>query len=121
MRVVHLGLWKVKENADPAMLARARQKVEAFRRTVPGCIEATLGPLYLPEMGKDDQDTFGNLGDWKQMARGYNYLLYTVWESEAARQNYEEHPAHMALQEECLAVWIGDASESALVFDLRIP
>ena len=121
MRVVHLGLWKVKENADPAMLARARTKVAAFRDTVPGCQEAVLGPLYLPKMGQNDKDTFGNLPDWKQMARGYNYLLYTVWESEAARQYYEEHPAHMALQEECLAVWTGNAAESALVFDLLIP
>lgn len=121
MRVVHLGLWKVKENADPAMLERASKKVARFKETVPGCLEAVLGPLYLPAMGKADQSTFGNLADWKAMARGYNYLLYTVWESEAARQNYEEYPAHMALQEECLAVWTGNAAESALVFDLRLP
>jgi hypothetical protein len=27
----------------------------------------------------------------------------------------------MDLQEECLALWIGDAAESVLVFDLRLP
>jgi hypothetical protein len=26
----------------------------------------------------------------------------------------------MDLSDECLAIWIGDASESALVFDLRL-
>ena len=40
-----------------------------------------------------------------------------MFESEEARKNYEEHPAHMDLREERLAVWIGDAAESALGFD----
>lgn len=122
MRVVHMGLWKVKEDADPAMIKRAQEKVAKFTEILPGCLEATVAPLYVPEMGQADLDTFGNMaGGFEEMARGYNYILYTVFESEAARQVYEEHPAHMDLKDECLAIWIGDASESALVFDLRLP
>jgi Stress responsive A/B Barrel Domain len=121
MRVVHMGLWKVKPDADPAMLQRASEKVARFKEIVPGCIESLLAPLYVPEMGAADQETFGSLDSFEEMARGFNYILYTVFESEAARQVYEEHPAHMDLQEECLAVWIGDAAASALVFDFRHP
>lgn len=119
MQVVHMGLWKVKPDADPVMLQRASEKVARFKETVPGCTEALLAPLYVPEMGQADQETFGNLDSFEEMARGYNYILYTVFESEEARKGYEEHPAHMALREECLAVWVGDAAESALVFDFR--
>ena len=116
-----MGLWKVKQDADPALIKRAQDKVAQFTEVLPGCIEAVVAPLYVPEMGKADQETFGNLaGGFKEMARGYNYILYTVFESEVARKVYEEHPAHMDLSDECLAIWIGDASESALVFDLRL-
>lgn len=121
MKVVHMGLWKVKPDADPAMLQQAAEKVARFKETVPGCLEAMLAPLYLPELGEADRVTFGNLDSFEEMARGYNYILYTVWESEAARAGYEEHPAHMDLRDECLAVWVGDASESALVFDFLKP
>ena len=121
MQVVHMGLWRVKPDADPAMLRRAAEKIERFKETVPGCTEALLAPLYVAEMGKADHETFGNLEGFERMARGYNYILYTVFESEDARRGYEEHPAHMELRDECLAVWIGDASESALVFDFLRP
>ena len=121
MRVVHMGLWRVREDHDPAVLARAQEKVAAFRETVPGCLEATLAPLYVPEMGAADRDTFGSLADFRDMARGYNWIIYTIWDSEASRAGYEEHPAHLALRDECLALWVGDAAESALVFDLRLP
>jgi hypothetical protein len=83
-----------------------------------GCSGSTL---YVPEMGEADRETFGNLAGFEEMARGYNYILYLVFESEKARDNYDVHPAHMALNDECLALWVGDASESALVFDLRLP
>ncbi|HEY1988100.1 MAG TPA: Dabb family protein [Acidimicrobiales bacterium] len=122
MRVVHMGLWKVKPDADPAVIKRAQDKVTKFTEILPGCLEAAVAPLYVPEMGQADLDTFGNMaGSFEEMARGYNYILYTVFESEAARQVYEEHPAHMDVKDECLATWIGDAAESALVFDLRLP
>jgi hypothetical protein len=116
-----MGLWKVREPADPVMLQRAQDKVAKFPEILPGCIEATVTPLYVAEMGQADQETFGNTAGFEEMARGYNYILYTVFESEEARRIYEEHPAHMDLQEECLALWIGDAAESVLVFDLRLP
>jgi hypothetical protein len=121
MRVVHMGLWRVKADADPAMIKRAQEKVGRFTDLVPGCTQALVAPLYVPEMGEADQQTFGNLAGFEEMARGYNYILYTVFESEEARKGYEEHPAHMDLRDECLAVWVGDASESALVFDFLMP
>jgi hypothetical protein len=117
MQVVHVGLWKIKANADPAMLRWAAKKVERFKDIVPGCTQSLLAPLYVPTTGTDDQKTFGNTAGFEEMARGYNYILYTVFESEGARDGDEEHPAHMDPRDECLAVWIGDASQSALVFD----
>jgi hypothetical protein len=62
---------------------------------------------------------FGNLDSFEEMARGYSYILYTVFESEEVCRSYEEHPAHTNRCDECFAVWIGDAPESALVFDFR--
>lgn len=122
MRVVHMGLWKVKADADPAMIKSAQDKVDRFKEVLPGCLESVVAPLYVPQMSQADQETFGNLpGGFEEMARGFNWILYTVFESEEARRIYEEHPAHMDLQEECLAIWVGDAAESALVFDLRLP
>jgi Stress responsive A/B Barrel Domain len=44
-------------------------------------------------------------GGFEEMARGYNWIIYTVFESEVARRIHEEHPAHMELQEEFLAIW----------------
>ncbi len=121
MQIVHMGLWKVRPDADPAMLQSAAEKVARFKEIVPGCTESLLAPLYVPEMGQADLETFGSLDTFEEMARGYNYILYTVFESEDARKGYEEHPAHMDLRDECLAVWIGDAAASALVFDFRRP
>jgi hypothetical protein len=121
MQVIHMGFWKVKPDADPAMLQRAADKIDRFKEIVPGCTQSLLAPLYVPKMGEADRDTFGNLESFETMARGYNYVLYSVFESQQARDGYEEHPAHMDLQEECLAVWIGDAAESALVFDFLLP
>jgi Stress responsive A/B Barrel Domain len=121
MRVVHMGLWRVKDDADPAILQQAQEEVSGFTETVPGCVEAVVAPLYVPVMSEADRETFGNRAGFEEMARGYNYILYVVFENEEARDRYEDHPAHMALRDECLALWIGDASESALVFDLRLP
>jgi Stress responsive A/B Barrel Domain len=104
------------------MIQRAQDKVARFTEVLPGCLEAAVAPLYVPEMSAADRDAFGvSAGGFAEMAQGYNYILYTVFESEDARRVYEEHPAHMDLREECLAIWVGDASESALVFDLRLP
>lgn len=121
MRVVHMGLWRVREDFDPAVLARAQEKVAAFQEAVPGCLQSTLAPLYVPEMGDADRDTFGSLAGFEEMARGYNWILHMVFDSELARAGYEEHPAHLALRDECLALWVGNAAESALVFDFRLP
>jgi hypothetical protein len=57
---------------------RAAEKVERFKQTVPGCTEASLAPLYVPEMEQADHETFGNLDNFEEIARGYNYILYTV-------------------------------------------
>ncbi len=122
MRVVDMGIWKVRPDADPAMIKRAQNKVARFTEVLPGCLEAAVAPLYVPEMSTADLEAFGaSAGGFAEMARGYNYILYTVFESEEARQVYEEHPSHMDMRDECLAIWVGDASQSALVFDLRLP
>src|ERR1700733_11680419 len=78
MQVVHMGLWKVKADADPEMLRRAAEKVARFKEIVPGCTQSLLAPLYVPTMGAVDQQTFGNTSGFEEMARGYNYILYTV-------------------------------------------
>jgi Stress responsive A/B Barrel Domain len=74
-----------------------------------------------PRWGRRIRRHSGSLGIFEERARGFNYILYTVFESEEALKVYEQHPAHMDPQEECLAVWIGDAAAPALVFDFRRP
>jgi hypothetical protein len=103
------------------MIERTKEKVANFTDTVPGCLEALVAPLYVSEMGEVDREAFGSLEGYELMARGYNFILYTVFESEGARAGYEEHPARLALKDECLAIWVGDVSESALVFDFLKP
>jgi hypothetical protein len=78
MQVVHMGLWKVKPDADAAVLKRATKKVVRFKQTVPDCTEASLAPLYVLEMGQADHETFGNLDSFEEIARGYSYILYAV-------------------------------------------
>ena len=70
MQVVHMGIWKVKADADPAKMQRAAEKVERFKQTVPGCKGALLAPLYVPEMGQADRETFGSLESFDEMAWG---------------------------------------------------
>ena len=122
MRVVHMGLWRVRGSADPAVIARAQEKVAELHR---GCARVRRGGRGARSMslrwGRLTARRSATSAGFEEMARGYNYILYMVFESEWARDNYEDHPAHMALKDECLALWVGDASESALVFDLRLP
>lgn len=33
--------------------------VQAIREVLPGCLEAAVAPLYVPEMSEADQETFG--------------------------------------------------------------
>jgi hypothetical protein len=35
-----MGLWKVKDDADPAMVRSAQDKVVRFTEILPGCLEA---------------------------------------------------------------------------------
>jgi hypothetical protein len=121
VQAVHRGFWKVKQDPDLEILRRATEKIARFKNVLPGCTQSLLAPLSVPDMSAADRETFGNLAGFATMAHGCNYVLYTVFESEHARDVYEEHPIHMDLQEECLALWIGDASDSALVFDFLMP
>jgi hypothetical protein len=86
-----MGLWRIRENPDPAVIARAQEKVASFTEAVPGCTEAVVAPLY-----------------WSLRAKR------PVTTTRIIQQ-------HMALKDECLALRVGDASESALVFDFRLP
>ena len=47
MRVVHMGLWRVRDNPDPAVLARAQEKVASFTEAVPGIIRAREMGLHV--------------------------------------------------------------------------
>ena len=92
-----MGLWKVKPDADPAMLKRAAEKVERFKQTVPGCTE-TCSPLCMcPRCNRSTTKPSAISTASRRCRRGY-YILYTAWESEEARKGYEEHPAYMDLR-----------------------
>jgi hypothetical protein len=40
-----MGLWKVKADADPAMIKSAQDKVDRFKQVLPGCLESVVAPL----------------------------------------------------------------------------
>lgn len=64
-----MGLWKVRPDADPAMIKRAQDKVARFTELLPGCLEAAVAPLYVPEMSAADQEAFGaSAGGFAEMA-----------------------------------------------------
>jgi hypothetical protein len=96
-RVVHIGLWKVKEDADPSTMATVDNMIRAFKDTIPGVLEAHGGPLVYFDLPPDLVQRFGISPDVRVLARGYNHMLYAVFADEAARRAYDTAKPHLDL------------------------
>jgi heme-degrading monooxygenase HmoA len=82
--VKHIVMWRLKAQADGrdkaenARLAKAR--LEALAGTVPGILRLEVGINFSPEEGAAD------------------IVLYSEFESRAALEAYQLHPAHLAVK-----------------------
>ena len=74
----HIVMYVLRDDCDKAAaIEEIRQALEALVGVVPGLIEMKIRP------------TIG--GD-------YDYILYSVFESESALAAYKIHPAHLAVK-----------------------
>ncbi|HEY2903395.1 MAG TPA: Dabb family protein [Polyangia bacterium] len=81
--VKHIVLWRLKETAhgnDKATNARLiKEKLEALRGQIPGMIRIEVGL------------------DFSRSEQSGDVVLYSEFESRAALDSYQEHPAHKAV------------------------
>lgn len=80
-RAQHVVLFKFAEELTPEEEAEMFQRVAAWPESIPGFTDLRLG-----------RDVSGRSG-------GFQYLLFTEFESEEAHQAYYSQPAHVAFSE----------------------
>lgn len=95
MTLQHIVLFSFPDDLTPGDDAEMRRQVASWHKGI-----GTMGRL---RFGKDITGA---------RTRGYQYLLYTEFEDEAALTTYREHPIH----QEFLA-WITARSCTPLAFD----
>jgi Stress responsive A/B Barrel Domain len=78
---VHIFGFRWKEHATDADKARAREAILAFRGTIPGLVEAYVGPNLSPR------------------GQGYTFAGLMKFTDRAACDAYSTHPTHLALLE----------------------
>jgi hypothetical protein len=78
---IHIFGFQWKAHATAADRARATEEILAFRGTIPGLIEAHVGPNVSPR------------------GQGYTFAGMMKFTDKAACDAYSIHPAHLALLE----------------------
>ncbi len=74
----HIVMYVLRDDCDKAAaIEEIRQALEALVGVVPGLVEMKIRP------------TIGGT---------YDYILYSVFESEEALAGYKTHPAHLAVK-----------------------
>ena len=96
-RVVHIGLWKVKEDAAPEVMAKVDGMIRAYKDNIPGVLEAHGGRLVYFDLPAELVQRFGISPDVRLLARGYNHILYVIFADEAARRAYDTAKPHLDL------------------------
>jgi hypothetical protein len=76
---IHIFGFRWKPAATPTEKARAAEEILAFRGTIPGLIEAHVGPNLSPR------------------GQGYTFAGLMKFTDKAACDAYTTHPAHLAL------------------------
>ncbi|HEX3698735.1 MAG TPA: Dabb family protein [Polyangia bacterium] len=81
--VKHIVLWRLKETAHgndrPTNARLIKEKLEALRGQIPGMIRIEVGL----DVSRSEQSS--------------DVVLYSEFESRAALDGYQEHPAHKAV------------------------
>ena len=96
-KIIHIGLWKLKTDADPNEVARVDKLVKSFKTKIPGIDVAHAGPLETFDLPMEIVDSFGISSDVSILARGYNHVLYIVFEDKESRQKYDTALPHLEL------------------------
>ena len=79
--ILHLGLWKIKQDLSPEMLQRITQHVSDFAQSIKGVEVAYAGPVISFELPAKIADTYGISRDMSMLARGYTHVLYIVFKN----------------------------------------
>ncbi|KAL1405543.1 hypothetical protein Q8F55_009181 [Vanrija albida] len=95
-KIVHIVLWKLKPSISAATATAA---IDALK-SVPGPISAHLGPPAISDR-----------------AKGYNYGLYSVFESREALDTYAVSEAHVKVVVENVRPHVDDV----LAYDFELP
>jgi hypothetical protein len=96
-QIVHVGLWQIKSDADDQAVSEVDAKVKSFEQSIPGVITAYAGPLVFFNLPQQIVDSFNLSPDVSVLARGYNHMLYVIFENEASRRNYDIAKPHLEL------------------------
>ena len=77
--LIHIFGFRWRPEATEANKARAAEEILAFRGTVPGLVEVSVGPNVSPR------------------GQGYTFVGLMKFTDKAAADAYTTHPAHLAL------------------------
>ena len=119
-KIIHIGLWKLKTNADTDEVTRVDKLVKSFKTTIPGIVVAHAGPLETFDLPQEVVDSFGISSDVSILARGYNHALYIVFEDKKSRQEYDTALPHLKLSPIMMPL-IEDGMNGVLTIDFSLP
>ena len=119
-KIIHIGLWKLKTNADTDEVTRVDKLVKSFKTTIPGIVVAHAGPLETFDLPQEVVDSFGISSDVSILARGYNHALYIVFEDNKSRQEYDTALPHLKLSPIMMPL-IEDGMNGVLTIDFSLP
>ena len=96
-KIIHIGLWKIKKNANPKAVADVDKQVMSFRSRIPGIDLAHAGPLETFNFAQEIVDAFGISPDATFLKRGYNHILFIVFKNKDFRILYDTSEPHLDL------------------------
>ena len=119
-KIIHIGLWKLKTNANTDEVTRVDKLVKSFKTRIPGIVVAHAGPLETFDLPQEIVDSFGISSDVSILARGYNHALYIVFEDKKSRQEYDTALPHLELSPIMMPL-IEDGMNGVLTIDFSLP
>ena len=119
-KIIHIGLWKIKKDANPKSVADLDEQVMSFKTTIPGIELAHAGPLETFHFPQEIVDTFGISPDTKILARGYNHVLFIVFKNKNHRISYDTSKPHLDLSPMMMPL-IEDGMSGVMTVDFCLP
>lgn len=119
MRVLHIGIWKIKTGYDFSLI---KSEVDAWSSPsgISGCITSVADAFHAFLLPKELADTFQVPVDPSWQQRGYTHGLYTVFADEESRKNYDTDSRHLAFSDMLIPA-LEDGMNSVLSFDMLVP